>query len=160
MGQDVGAVPSQRPVRRDPGRLVDDDEVPVVVDDPEARHLARHHRRHGGGRQVDLEQVAPRDPVGLPDHASVQLHTALADQLGQPAAGHPGHPGRRGVHALPGEAVGHEVDAHAGCTRVERPSRPTWVMDVSQMIVTAANVMHMSATLKIAKDGNWRKSMT
>ena len=123
----------------------------------------------GRGAQVILPSELFQGPyfcVTQEEHWFAQAHpwrehpcvTALA-----PLAGRFDPP--RGVDPVAGQAVGNQMDAHAGvpvsrCSRVDAPARSTCAIATSQTITTAAAVMHMSATLKMAKYGTWRKSMT
>jgi hypothetical protein len=67
-----------RGVDDDPGRLVDDEEVLVLVGDPE-RHLLRL-QRSGGRRRLELDRLAAREPVALGARLAVDQHRALLEQ--------------------------------------------------------------------------------
>ena len=108
---DGRAGPADARVGGHPDRLVDDDEVVVVVDDAHPGHGLGDHlegRALLAGRQRHLEQVAGTDPVGLAGLLVVDLHVAGRGEVGGLGARDPEEPGQGSVDALPLEAVGDE----------------------------------------------------
>ncbi len=108
---DRRTVPAEAGVGGDAGRLVDDDDVGVVVDDRDAGHL---RRRDGDGAcrgDLDLEHVAGTDAVGLADDDGVDQHSPGFGEVLDPAAGQPGHAGRSRIDAVAVQPVRHQPDA-------------------------------------------------
>ena len=117
---DRRAAPAQRGMRGDTHRLVDDDDVGVVVDDLEVldrgRLDAQRLLRFG---QRDVQHRARGEFVRLPHRHAVDDDVALLGQSGDDGARQPEHPGDTGIHAHPVEAVGHRQEPRF--THARRP---------------------------------------
>ena len=113
--------PAGAGVGGDADRLVDDDEVVVVI----ARSAcpATDSATTCGGQGAPAGHVQPRpcdDPVGLDRGRTVSSTVPAADQLGGPGAGEAEQAGQRRVEALAGQPLGHGR-AHGGRTCLEYP---------------------------------------
>ena len=93
---------------RDPDRLVDHDQVVVVVHDAHARHGLGHDLgRLDRPGEVDLEPAPGVDAVGLADRGSVERDPAAGREVGRLGPGHAEQPGQGGVDPLTLQALGH-----------------------------------------------------
>ena len=112
--------------------LVDHHDRLVVVDDPDALDdLGLHLERVGQRRDGDLEHGAGDQPVALGRRCSVDVHVAVADQVGGAGAGQAEQPRHPRIESLTGQDVGDDQDpvvhrGHAGCSSgvVANASRP------------------------------------
>ena len=104
--------PAGAGVHGDTDGLVDHHDGVVVVDDLDALDdLGDHLERVGRRRDRHVEHRPGVHPVGLADRRAVHLDVALADEVRGAGPGHPEHPGDGGVHALAGQALGHQHHA-------------------------------------------------
>jgi hypothetical protein len=99
-------------VRSDADRLVDHDDVVVLVehDEPVHQHrvdLDRRVRR----RQRDLQPGPRRQAVRLAGRAAVQQHVTRLGQFGDDRAGQAEQAGQTGIHPHAVQAVGHRQRA-------------------------------------------------
>ena len=135
---------------RDPRRLVHHDYVPVLVDDLEAADQPGPRRNLGGAGFGDQLQHRPRgDYPGGPLHGfTVQQHPPGRDQLGHPGTAVARHPGGDYIDSLARQGVRHQENAHA---RSDPFPSLEGFLRLSSTTRTAALVMQMSATLKMAK---------
>ena len=159
-------------------RLVDHHDVVVVVHDDDTFDLLRAHL--GEPRligELHLEHRPDADPIGLVDRGTVQQHAPRADQLRDPAPGQPEHPRHGSINPLAVQSIRDEqhfsLSHERSCSdhdhrRLRTTPDRAWrspVMPIplttdKYMIMMAAAVMHMSATLKIGQYGSSRKSIT
>jgi hypothetical protein len=94
-------------VRGDTGRLVDDDDVVIVVDDPEIGDDDRHDRWLRLRHPRHLEPTARRQSVGLAEHAPVDLHSPGLCDLRRECSGEAQQFGDGRVDPLPRETLRH-----------------------------------------------------
>jgi hypothetical protein len=78
VNESTASVPGRR-MDDHPGRLVDDEEVLILVGDREPEFLRLELRRRGR-RPLDDERLAACEPVALCPPNSVDEHTALAQE--------------------------------------------------------------------------------
>src|SRR5690606_28491224 len=103
------AVPSRRRMGRHSDRLVDHDDVVVIVHDVEARNELRNDRRLELGGPLDLEPPRPR-PIRLAQHDPVEAHAAGFEHLLREGAREPEQTRDRRIRPISDETVG---DRHA-----------------------------------------------
>src|SRR5690606_8223461 len=157
--------PARAGVHGDADGLVDDDDRLVVVEDVDALDDLGHDlHRVDDLRDRDVEQRALVHPLRFGHRLPVDEHQALGHQFGGAGPAQAEHPGQGRVDPLTREALGHQHGALlAGDTHDRSPSRVPSTRtprNACRMITPAATLMQMSATLKIGKFGNARKSTT
>ncbi len=111
--------------------LVDDHDVVVVEEHAHAGHrLRRQGRFHGGLAQVDAEQGAGQQPIGLGAGPAVDQDGPVGDEVDGTRPGEPEQPGEGDVESLAGEpvgdrqqALGHEAPSRARRRSVTRVAR-------------------------------------
>ena len=116
--QHVGAVPAHGGVGGHTRRLVDDDDVLVLVE--------QCHSLDGGGNgldgtrvgQIDLEEITGVETIGLGQCLYVPADIAMGAQVADPAAGQARHTGQGCIDPFAVESVGdgQETQAHSGST--------------------------------------------
>jgi hypothetical protein len=110
-GDDGRTGPPDARVRRHAHRLVDHDDVVVVVDHAHAGHGLRDDleaRAGADGGQADLEKVTRAHPVGLARGPMVELDLPRLGEVGGLGPRHPEQPRQRRIQALALEPVGDE----------------------------------------------------
>ena len=166
------ARPSHRGVYGDPDRLVDDHDLVVVVDDPDALdHLGHHRQRVVLAREDDLEQGAGDQPVGLRGRLAVDVHQ-LARRAARPpccARCRTSGPARRRPaprRGPPGPAGcaprrrSRSFLVRARVVGVPGPVQADHRGPAALRTMTAATSMQMSATLNTGQCGSAKKSTT
>ena len=113
-GVDEGArVVARRRMDDEPGRLVDDQQVVVLVGDHQRDRLAGQLEPDRGGH-VQLEDVAGADQDVRLEGRSVVGQPAVGDQALDVAPGQAGRVGHEAVGSLAARAVRHDERAHPG----------------------------------------------
>ena len=103
VAQDSGSLPARPRVGGDADRLVDDDDVLIVVED---RHVGDGGRLALGLGNGDLDDVGGAQAIRLAGRHPVDQHESLPRQLRAARAREPKHAGQRRVDPLTHEGVG------------------------------------------------------
>ena len=102
------SVPDAWPARRvddEPGRLVDDEQVLVLVGDPQVERLVRARARRSRAR-LELDLLPALEPVALRARDAVDEHRAGGEQaLGRGARADLGQRGEEAVEPLAGRRL-------------------------------------------------------
>ena len=114
MLDDAGTVPAQRRVSGHTSRLVDDDDVRVIVNDSHPLDDLRGDRRGGDGiGQIDVEHLPHGDANRRPGHLlPVQEDQPFLDEIGNPGSRHPAHPSSSDINPLSVKTIRYQQDAH------------------------------------------------
>ena len=100
---------------RDTRRLVNHDDVIVVVDDAEVGHRHRDHTRFLAFFPVDLEPGSARQAVRFSDHATIHTDATGFGNLCREGAREPEHLGQGRVDPGALQTVGHGKTPRRHC---------------------------------------------
>ena len=141
-------------VHDQPGWFVDDDQVVVLVKDPQIHRLGLEPagRRR---RQLPAEMIASPEPASRPGGAVIEADVPLRDQPLDVAAAFTGE--QAGQVLVESRGIGNDgVLRRLAQARRVRPPRQT----VPSSRTATPTVIDESATLKMGQCGTWTKSMT